>query len=58
MKWCIKKKVGIVLGNIAYLYVLKGDDKKSIEYYEKMLLLEDPEAVEFAKQQILDIKKK
>lgn len=54
----IDPKDGIVLGNIAYLYVLKGDDQKSIEYYEKMLLLEDPEAVEFAKQQILDIKNK
>jgi tetratricopeptide (TPR) repeat protein len=49
---------GIVLSNIAQGYNLKGDIDNSIKYYEKMLKLDDPRAVEFAKQQIEKLKNK
>lgn len=48
---------GVILGNIAQGYKLKGDNKSAISYYEKMLKLDDPEAVSFAKQQIELLKK-
>lgn len=47
----------IVLGNIAQGYKLKGDKKKAIEYYEKTVKYADKEMVEFAKQQIKELKK-
>jgi tetratricopeptide (TPR) repeat protein len=47
---------GVVLGNLAHGYKLKGDIDNSIKYYEKMLNLDDPEAVEFAKHQIKFLK--
>lgn len=47
---------GVVLSNIAHGYNLKGDMYNAIRYYEKMLNLEDPGAVEFAKQQIEALK--
>jgi tetratricopeptide (TPR) repeat protein len=49
---------GVVLSNIAHGYKLKGDIDNSIKYYEKMLKLDDPRDVEFAKQQIEGLKKK
>jgi tetratricopeptide (TPR) repeat protein len=52
----IDPKDGVVLSNIAHGYKLKGDIHNSIKYYEKMLKLEDPRAVEFAKQQIESLK--
>ena len=54
----IDPKDGVVLSNIAHGYKLKGDIDNSIKYYEKMLKLEDPRAVEFAKQQIKALKNK
>ncbi|AKP52902.1 tetratricopeptide repeat protein [Cyclobacterium amurskyense] len=54
----IDPKDGIVLSNIAHGYKLKGDIENSIKYYEKMLKLDDPRAVDFAKQQIEALKKK
>ena len=54
----IDPKGGVVLSSIAHGYKLKGDIDNSIKYYEKMLKLEDPRAVEFAKQQIEALKNK
>lgn len=54
----IDPKDGIVLGNIAHGYKLKGDIENSIKYYEKMLILDDPKMVDFAKQQIEALKNK
>lgn len=54
----IDPKDGIVLSNIAHGYKLKGDIDNSLKYYEKMLELDDPRAVEFSKQQIEELKKK
>lgn len=48
----------IVLSNIAHGYKLKGDFSNSIKYYQKMLQLNDPQVVEFAKQQIEELKKR
>jgi tetratricopeptide (TPR) repeat protein len=48
---------GIILSNIAHGYNLKGDTVNSIKYYEKMLKLDDPRAVEFAKEQIKMLKR-
>ncbi len=48
----IKPGDGIVLSNIAQAYKLKGDISNARRYYAKMLELEDPQAVAFAKQQI------
>lgn len=53
----IDPKDGVVLSNIAHGYKLKGDIENSIKYYEKMLKLDDKRAVEFAKQQIEELKK-
>jgi tetratricopeptide (TPR) repeat protein len=47
----------IVLSNIAQGYKLKGDKKKAIEYYEKTVEFGDDKAREFAKKQIIDLKK-
>ena len=49
---------GVVLSNIAHGYKLNGDIDNSIKYYEKMLKLDDPGAVDFAKQQIEALKNK
>lgn len=54
----IDPKDGVVLSNIAHGYKLKGDIDNSIKYYEKMLKLDDPRAVDFAKQQIEALKNK
>ena len=53
----INPKDGVVLSNIAHGYKLKGDNKNAIKYYEKMLGLDDPQAIEFAKKQIEELKK-
>lgn len=47
----------IVLGNIAYSYKQKGDKKKAIEYYEKILKYADKETQEYAKKEIEELKK-
>jgi tetratricopeptide (TPR) repeat protein len=48
----INPKDGIVLGNIAQGYKLKGDTANAINYYGKMLNLDDPEAKAFAQKQM------
>ncbi|WP_026775767.1 tetratricopeptide repeat protein [Polaribacter sp. Hel_I_88] len=53
----ISPKDYIVLGNIAQGYKLKGDKKKAIEYYEKTVKFGDERAKEYAKQQIIELKK-
>jgi tetratricopeptide (TPR) repeat protein len=53
----INPKDYIVLGNIAQGYKLKGDKKKAIEYYEKTVEFGDERAKEYAKQQIIELKK-
>lgn len=47
----------IVLSNIAQGYKLKGDKRKAIEYYEKTIEYGDDRAKEYAKQQIIELKK-
>nr|WP_299206089.1 tetratricopeptide repeat protein [uncultured Brumimicrobium sp.] len=49
-------KDGVILSNIAHAYNLNGNANKAIIYYEKMLDLENPNAVEYAKQQIETLK--
>ncbi|MCK9626610.1 MAG: hypothetical protein M0R23_09170 [Bacteroidales bacterium] len=46
----------IVLSNIAQGYKLKGDNDKAIEYYEKTIKYGDKQAIDFAKQQIEELK--
>lgn len=53
----INPKDYIVLSNIAQGYKLKGDKKKAIEYYEKTIEFGDERAKEYAKQQIIELKK-
>ena len=48
----INPKDGIVLGNIAQGYKLKEDTANAINYYGKMLNLDDPEAKAFAQKQM------
>ncbi|MBS1570706.1 MAG: tetratricopeptide repeat protein [Bacteroidetes bacterium] len=48
----INPKDGIVLGNIAQGYRLKGDTASALNYYGKMLRLDDQEAKAFAQKQI------
>lgn len=48
---------GIVLSNIAQAYKLKGDTSQALDYYQKMLKLENPQAVDFARQQIEELNK-
>lgn len=47
---------GVVLNNIAQAYIYKQDIPSTIKYYEKMLQFDDPEIVDFAKQQIEALK--
>lgn len=47
----------VILGNLAHAYKLNGDPDHALIYYEKMLKLENPDAVEFAKEQIKALKK-
>ncbi len=53
----INPKDYIVLSNIAKGYKLKGDKKKAIEYYERTVEFGDDSAKEYAKQQIIELKK-
>lgn len=53
----INPKDGIVLSNIGQGYKLKGDKVNAIKYYEKMLVLDDQNFVDFAKEQITILKK-
>lgn len=53
----IDPKDAIVLGNIAHGYKLKGDKGKAIEYYEKVTRCGDTEMIEFANDQIKELKK-
>jgi tetratricopeptide (TPR) repeat protein len=46
----------IILGNIAYVYVNLKDNKKAIEYYEKVLQFGDDNAKSFAEQQLNKLK--
>ena len=54
----LNPKDAIVLGNIAHGYKLKGEKDKAIEYYEKVVANGDSEMIEFAQQQIQELKKK
>ncbi|RXP47870.1 tetratricopeptide repeat protein [Lutibacter sp. HS1-25] len=47
----------IILANIAHGYKLKGDIKKAIAYYEKVIIFGDEETKEFARNQINDLSK-
>ena len=47
----------IVLGNIAQAYKLKGDKKKSIEYYKKTAKYGDEKTKKYANEQITELKK-
>jgi len=53
----INPKDYIVLSNIANGYKLKGNKKKAIEYYEKTFEYGEGRAKEYAKQQIIELKK-
>lgn len=53
----IDKKDYIVLGNIAYAYKMKGDIKKAISHYKKVVKYAPNEEKEFAKEQIKMLKK-
>lgn len=47
----------IVLLNIAQSYVDLGDKDKAIEYYKKVKTKDEPQAVDFAKEKIKELKK-
>jgi tetratricopeptide (TPR) repeat protein len=53
----INPKDPVVLSNIAHGYKSKGDKKKAIDYYEKIILYSEEPAVGYAKQQIEELKK-
>jgi len=53
----INPKDFIVLSNIAQGYKLKGDKTKAIEYYEKTIKYGDEQAIQYATQQINELKK-
>ena len=53
----INPEDGIILSNIAHAYKLQGDTASAINYYEKMTQLDEPRAIQFAKQQIEALKK-
>ncbi|WP_166963858.1 tetratricopeptide repeat protein [Yeosuana marina] len=53
----IDPKDYIVLSNIAQGYKLKGNKEKAIEYYEKTIEYGEERAKEFARQQIIELKK-
>lgn len=48
----------IVIANIADCYNQKGDVKNAIKYYELLEKYGDADAIEFAKEQLKDLKKK
>ncbi len=53
----IDKTDYIVLGNIAYAYMMKGDKKQAISYFEKVVKFSPDQEAEFAKEQIAILKK-
>jgi len=53
----INPKDCIVLNNIAHGYKLQGNKKNAIKYYEKIIKYGDEEHVQYAKQQIEQLKK-
>lgn len=53
----INPKDYIVLSNLAHAYKLKGDKKKSIEYYKKTIEYGDEQAKQYAEQQLKELKK-
>ncbi|MCF2874320.1 MULTISPECIES: tetratricopeptide repeat protein [unclassified Tenacibaculum] len=53
----IDPKDHIVLANIAQGYKLKGNKNKAIEYYKKTIEFGDQNAKEYAKQQIIELRK-
>ena len=53
----IRPKDAIVLSNIAHGYKMKGDKEMAIAYYEKTIEYGDQRSVEFARQQIEELKK-
>jgi len=53
----INPKDFIVLSNVAHAYKLKGDKLKAIEYYEKTIKYGDDQSVDYAKKQIIELKK-
>ncbi|MGG8494954.1 tetratricopeptide repeat protein [Tenacibaculum sp. TC6] len=52
----INPKDYIILGNLAQGYKLKGNKKKAIEYYQKVIDYGDDKAKEYAQQQIIELK--
>lgn len=54
----LNPKDAIVLGNIAQAYKLKGDNKKAIQYYEKVIEFGDSYSKPYAEEQIEELKKK
>ena len=47
----------IILGNIAYVYLNLNDNKKAIEYYEKVIQFGDDNAKRYAEQQLRELRK-
>lgn len=52
----ITPKDPIILSNIAHAYKLKGDKKKSIKYYKKVIKHGEKDMGEYAKKQIKELK--
>lgn len=48
---------GIILGNIAYVYLNLNENRKAIEYYEKVFQFGDDNNKRFAKEQLEKLKK-
>ena len=53
----INPKDCVVLNNIAHGYKLQGDKQNAIKYYEKVIKYGDKKYVQYAKQQISELKK-
>lgn len=51
----INPKDYVILSNIAQGYKFKGDTKKAIEYYQKIIEHGDEQAIKYAKQQIMEL---
>jgi cytochrome c-type biogenesis protein CcmH/NrfG len=47
----------VVLNNLAQAYKRKGDKTKAIAYFEKVVKFGDAETTEFAKKELLELKK-
>ena len=53
----INPKDCVVLSNIAHGYKLQGDKQNAVKYYEKVVKYGDEEDIQYAKQQIEELKK-